>query len=133
MASVDSKDLFEILVRETMDSVRAFLLASVRDPAAADDLVQETYLVAWRTLDRYDRQLPFGPWVRGIAAKLLLNWRRKVARHKVTKHGIRTTLRKVKVRSVFTAVVGVTFDLNQCDLLVGLKDRRHLIEDIETT
>jgi len=83
MASVDSKDLFEILVRETMDSVRAFLLASVRDPAAADDLVQETYLVAWRTLDRYDRQLPFGPWVRGIAAKLLLNWRRKVARHKV--------------------------------------------------
>jgi len=80
---VDSRDLFEILVREHIDSVRAFLLASLRDPLAAEDLLQETFLVAWRNLDRYDRQLPFGPWVRGIAGKLLLNWRRKLGRSRV--------------------------------------------------
>ena len=77
------RDLFEILTREHIDSVRGFLLSSLRDAAAAEDLLQETFLVAWRILDRYDRQLPFGPWVRGIAAKLVLNHRRKLGRGKV--------------------------------------------------
>jgi len=81
--AVESRDLFEILVREHIDSVRAFLLSALRDPLAAEDLQQETFLVAWRNLARYDRKLPFGPWVRGIAGKLLLNWRRKQARSKL--------------------------------------------------
>jgi RNA polymerase sigma-70 factor len=81
--TVESRDLFEILTREHIDSVRAFLLASLRDNVAAEDVLQETFLVAWRILDRYDRALPFGPWVRGIAAKLLLNHRRKLGRSRV--------------------------------------------------
>ena len=80
---MDPRDLFEILVRQNADMVRAFLLSSVRDSAAAEDLVQETFVVAWKNLDRYDRQLPFGPWVRGIAGKLLMNHRRKLGRAKV--------------------------------------------------
>lgn len=80
---LDSRDFFEILVREHLDGVRAFLLASVRDPLVADDIAQEAFLVAWKNLHRYDRQLPFGPWVRGIAGKLLLNHRRKLGRQKV--------------------------------------------------
>lgn len=70
-------------MREHTDSVRAFLLASLRDSVAVEDLVQETFLTAWKILDRYDRQLPFGPWVRGIAAKLVLNHRRKLGRNRV--------------------------------------------------
>jgi len=81
--TVDSRDLFEILVRDHIDSVRAFLLASLRDAVAAEDVLQETFLVAWRILDRYDRKLPFGPWVRGIAGKLLLNHRRKLGRSRL--------------------------------------------------
>jgi len=80
---VESRDLFEILTREHIDSVRAFLMASLRDAVAVEDLVQETFLTAWRILDRYDRQLPFGPWVRGIAGKLVLNHRRKLGRSRV--------------------------------------------------
>jgi RNA polymerase sigma-70 factor len=80
---VDSRDLFEILTREHIDSVRAFLLGSLRDGVAAEDVLQETFLVAWRILDRYDRKLPFGPWVRGIAAKLTLNHRRRLGRNRV--------------------------------------------------
>jgi len=75
--------LFEILAREHLDSVRAFLLSSLRDPAAVEDVLQETFLTAWKILDRYDRKLPFGPWVRGIAGKLVLNHRRKQGRNKV--------------------------------------------------
>ncbi|MEO6595980.1 MAG: sigma-70 family RNA polymerase sigma factor [Planctomycetota bacterium] len=80
---MEPRDLFEILMREHIDSVRAFLLGSLRDNVAAEDLLQETFLVAWRILDRYDRQLPFGPWVRGIAGKLVLNHRRKLGRSRV--------------------------------------------------
>lgn len=80
---MEPRDLFEILVRDHIDSVRAFLLSSLRDSVAAEDVLQETFLVAWRILDRYDRQLPFGPWVRGIAGKLLLNHRRKLMRTKL--------------------------------------------------
>ncbi len=54
---MEPRDLFEILVRDHIDSVRAFLLASLRDSVAAEDVLQETFLVAWRILDRYDRQL----------------------------------------------------------------------------
>lgn len=81
--ALQPRDLFEILMREHIDSVRAFLLSSLRDAVAAEDVLQETFLVAWRILDRYDRKLPFGPWVRGIAAKLLLNHRRKLGRSRV--------------------------------------------------
>jgi RNA polymerase sigma-70 factor len=80
---VEPRDLFEILTREHIDSVRAFLLASLRDHLAAEDVLQETFLVAWRILDRYDRKLPFGPWVRGIAGKLLMNHRRRLGRSRV--------------------------------------------------
>lgn len=80
---MDPRDLFEILVREHADMVRAFLLASVRDAATAEDILQDTFLVAWRNLERYDRRLPFGPWVRGIAGKLILNWRRRLGRARV--------------------------------------------------
>jgi RNA polymerase sigma-70 factor (ECF subfamily) len=80
---VEPRDLFEILMREHIDSVRAFLLSSVRDSVAVEDLSQETFLTAWKILDRYDRKLPFGPWVRGIAAKLVLNHRRKLGRNRV--------------------------------------------------
>lgn len=80
---MEPRDLFEILMREHIDSVRAFLLSSLRDSVAVEDLVQETFLTAWKILDRYDRQLPFGPWVRGIAARLVLNHRRKLGRSRV--------------------------------------------------
>jgi RNA polymerase sigma-70 factor (ECF subfamily) len=74
------KDLFEILVREHAENLRIFLRSAVRDRAAADDLFQETLLTAWRNLDRFDKSRPFGPWLRGIAAKLVLAHRRKSAR-----------------------------------------------------
>lgn len=72
--------LFEILVRENADSLTAFLRASVRDEASADDLFQETMLIAWRKIGEYDRGRPFGAWLRGIAKRLVLAHWRKTAR-----------------------------------------------------
>src|SRR5690606_6058919 len=103
-------DLFEILVREHADMVRAFLLASVRDPGTVEDIFQETFLVAWRNLHRYDRRLPFGPWVRGIAGKLVLNWRRRVGRAKVLYCDAEDLQRLDRAFEEFATVPGDTFD-----------------------
>ncbi len=74
---MDAHSLFEILVREHAEMLMVYLRSVVSDTNVADDLFQETMLTAWRRLDDFDRSRPFGPWLRGIAKKLVLAWRRK--------------------------------------------------------
>ena len=47
---------------------RAFRAAYlvVHDATAAEDIAQEAFLAAVRTLDRFDRRRPFGPWLHRI-------------------------------------------------------------------
>lgn len=81
---MDPKAVFEILMRENGQMLLAFLRAAVRDPDAVDDLFQETMLTAWRKLDEFDRDKPFGPWLRGIAGNLTLAYYRNHARQAAT-------------------------------------------------
>ena len=74
-----ARELFEVLVREHGDA----LLASIRATAGAahaDDIFQDTVIVAWRRLPDYDRTRPFGPWLRGIARMIALDYASKRAR-----------------------------------------------------
>ena len=68
---------FESLVREHADMLTLYLRCALRDPSLIDDLFQETMMIAWRNLDKFDPHRPFGPWLRGIANKLILVQRRK--------------------------------------------------------
>ena len=77
---VNAPALFEILAREHAGMLIAYIRTSVSDMAMADDIFQETMLTAWRKLGEYDKQRPFGPWLRGIAAKITLAHFRKSAR-----------------------------------------------------
>lgn len=72
-----ARNLFEILVRENSRMLMVYLRSLVRDEAAVDDLYQEAMVVAWRRLDKCDLDRPFGPWLRGIASKLVLAHYRK--------------------------------------------------------
>jgi len=80
IVALDSRTLFGILVRENAAMLMVYLRSAVRDPEEIDDLFQETMLVAWRTSDRFDQSRPFGPWLRGIAAKVVLAHRRQAAK-----------------------------------------------------
>ncbi len=77
---MDSRSLFEILIRENTEMLVAFLRTGVRDEHAVDDLYQQTVVVAWQRLDDYDREKPIGPWLRGIAGKIMLAHFRKSRR-----------------------------------------------------
>ena len=54
---------------------RAAFLVS-RDAAAAEDIVQESFLAAIRALDRFDRRRPFGPWLHRIVVNRAIDWTR---------------------------------------------------------
>ena len=73
----EAQAIFEILVRENESMLMTYLRAAVRNQAVAEDLFQETMLVAWRRLNQYNRSCSFGPWVRGIAANLIMAHFRK--------------------------------------------------------
>lgn len=75
-----ARDLFEVLIRENGDA----LLVSIRANAGrehADDIFQDTVLVAWRRLPDYDRTRPFGPWLRGIARMIALEYAGEACAH----------------------------------------------------
>ncbi len=73
----EARSVFEILVRENQGMLMTYLRAVIRNPSVIDDLFQETMLVAWQKLEEYDRTRPFGPWLRGIAANLVMAHFRK--------------------------------------------------------
>lgn len=73
----EAQAIFEILVRENEAMLMTYLRTAVCNQAVVEDLFQETMLIAWRKLHEYDRSCPFGPWVRGIAANLIMAHFRK--------------------------------------------------------
>jgi RNA polymerase sigma-70 factor, ECF subfamily len=56
-------------------SFRAAYLV-VQDAAAAEDIAQEAFLAAVRSLDRFDRRRPFGPWLHRIVVNRAIDWAR---------------------------------------------------------
>jgi len=77
---IQAETVFEILVRENAEMLMTYLRAAVWNQPVAEDLFQETMLVAWRRLHEYDRTRPFGPWLRGIAGRLVMAHARKAKR-----------------------------------------------------
>lgn len=69
---------FEQLLRRHQGMVRAQLRRLLRgDESAADDLAQETFLLAWRKLDQFRGEARFATWLYRIAYACFLQWLRK--------------------------------------------------------
>lgn len=78
----DDRAAFGELVRRHQSTVRQFLRHLTRDDAAqADDLAQETFIQAWRGLDRFRGEASFSTWLLGIAHNRWRNARRRQRDH----------------------------------------------------
>jgi len=64
---------FGTLVRRYQRGVHGIGMRFFRNEADADDLVQETFVRAWRAIDRFDADRPLLPWLRRIATNWALN------------------------------------------------------------
>ncbi len=59
-------------------SLYAFLLAALRDPGEADEILQQVTLVLWRKFAEFREGSPYLPWAFGIARlELAMHYRRK--------------------------------------------------------
>lgn len=68
---------FATLVARHMRSVFNLALRLVADPAKAEDVAQETFVKAWKHLDRFDTTRAFRPWVLAIAHTTAIDHLRK--------------------------------------------------------
>jgi RNA polymerase sigma-70 factor (ECF subfamily) len=78
----DDRAAFGELVRRHQSAVRSFLRHLTRgDAALADDLAQETFIQAYRRLDRFRGDAAFSTWLLGIAHNHWRNARRRQREH----------------------------------------------------
>jgi RNA polymerase sigma-70 factor (ECF subfamily) len=73
-------DEFAELVHRHKSQVFAILYRYERDHHKLEDLAQETFLKAWRSLDQFDRRAPFNHWLARIAVNVALDHLRKIKR-----------------------------------------------------
>jgi RNA polymerase sigma-70 factor (ECF subfamily) len=69
-------DAFESLFRFHQRAVYGWILRIVRNPAAAEELVVETFWRIYRARARFDADREFVPWARRIATRVALDWLR---------------------------------------------------------
>jgi RNA polymerase sigma factor (sigma-70 family) len=75
---VESRARFDALFDQHYAAVRAYVARRSATPAVIDDVLSETFLVAWRRID----SVPTDglPWLLGVARRVLANQRRGEAR-----------------------------------------------------
>jgi RNA polymerase sigma-70 factor (ECF subfamily) len=73
-------DAFAELVRRTRRGGYRLARRITRNHEDADDVLQESYVKAFRALDRFAEDRPFGPWFLTIVARTALTWIRDAKR-----------------------------------------------------
>lgn len=63
-----SEEAFEALFRIHYAGAMRVATSFVKSVADAEDVVQESFLKAWRAIDRFETGSPFDPWLKAIVA-----------------------------------------------------------------
>jgi RNA polymerase sigma-70 factor (ECF subfamily) len=69
--------IYEILARQHEPMLLAYVMSLVADPSLAEDIAQETFLIAYRKITELRKPELFGAWLRGIARLQALSTLRK--------------------------------------------------------
>lgn len=72
---------WETLVQQHQEAVFRLAYLLVGDASEAEDVAQETFIRAYRHLDRFDAARSLRPWLLGITANLARNRRRSLGRY----------------------------------------------------
>jgi RNA polymerase sigma-70 factor (ECF subfamily) len=81
-AKQGSLDAFSELVRRVQEQVYAVIFAMTRNHQDTDDLMQETFLSAYRALSGFAGRARFSTWTHRIAVNLTLNHLKRKGREK---------------------------------------------------
>jgi len=78
------RDAFDALVRHTYRDTYTLAFRLLADPEDARDVVQETYLRAWKGLERYRGDAQFTTWLYRITANTASTHRGRRGKHRAT-------------------------------------------------
>ena len=73
-------DAFRLLVEQHSRAIFRLAFRMTGNEQDAEDLVQETFLRAWKQLHKFDGRAAFGSWLYRIAANATEDLRRRKAR-----------------------------------------------------
>jgi RNA polymerase sigma-70 factor (ECF subfamily) len=73
---------FEWIIRKFQKRLYYSVLQIAGTHEDADDILQDTFIKAYRKLDTYDDQYPFYPWLYRIAINTALNHQKRKARNR---------------------------------------------------
>lgn len=80
-----SNEAMEELFRRHWRGAHRAAYLVVHDGPAAEDIAQEAFISAIRSLDRFDRRRPFAPWLHRIVVNRAIDWTRaRKARREVS-------------------------------------------------
>jgi RNA polymerase sigma-70 factor (ECF subfamily) len=69
------------------DELYGYARRALGDSAAAEEVVQETFVRAWRAADRYDPERPLRPWLFAILRNVVIDEARARGRRPVPREG----------------------------------------------
>jgi RNA polymerase sigma-70 factor (ECF subfamily) len=72
-------DAFDALLARYQNRLYRYLLRLTANPAAAEDLFQDTWLKVITRIHRYDERRPFEPWLFSVARNLGIDHLRRVS------------------------------------------------------
>ena len=67
MREPDNIHIYEILAKQHEPMLLAYILSLVPDRTLAEDIAQETFLIAYRKISTLEKKEAFAAWLRGIA------------------------------------------------------------------
>ena len=114
---------FEQIHEECFEAVRRY--AWRRDPDSADDVVAETFLVAWRRLDEVPQESL--PWLIGVARNVRLNLVRSQRRQKNVAHALRGAIPSTSPASDENLVQGLPEPIAAALVALSPLDREVLL------
>lgn len=127
---------FGELVKRHRDRVYRFVLLKVNDRTVADDLAQDTFVEAYRSLARFDGRSRFSTWLCGIALNITRNYVNRAPERKyrfdsadvmdnmasASLSPLQETLRAEQMALLCRALDALTPDLREPLLLVTLDE-----------
>ena len=124
-------DRFEDIVKLCEPAVRAVTAAMSPDPDAVPDLVQETFVIAYRKLPTYRSGTHFKAWIKAIARNVCQNERRRWYRRRAMQERYRTELERQANDDIERFVEGLPEDVLESlrDCVNHLGDRTRSMVD----
>ena len=79
-AAQGDSEAFGAIIKRYQQLVYAMAVQVTRDPVAAKDIAQDTFISAFKALKNLRSEDSFAPWLRSIARNMALSWRREQRR-----------------------------------------------------